>query len=339
MNNNQKFKLNDMLKQASIALRSGDKQMARKWAAKAASIDDNDEKPWILLGMLGTPRASLEYFLHALKINPESKRAQQGMRWAIRRGLSLGVINEEEAHNYLTTAKPTHSAPGRFQTAFKFASVATFLVITGLGLWIWWGLPGIAQAAIEPETAAAILPNEPRDIIEPSPTEMPLATSTLISSPTNTVEPTNTPIPSPTATVAPTAIPTEVLPQVSLPEGVEKGENWIDVDLTKQTLTAYQGKNSIKTFVVSTGTWQYPTVTGQYQIYVKYESAPMSGPGYYLPGVPYIMYFYRGYGVHGTYWHDNFGTPMSHGCVNMTIDDSRWMFEFAQVGTWVNVHY
>ncbi len=339
MNNNRKLKLNDMLKRASKALRSGDKQMARKWAAKAASIDNNDEKPWILLGMLGTPQASLEYFLHALKINPESKRAQQGMRWAIRRGLSRGVINEETAHKFLTMAESTHSAPGRIQTAFKFASVATFLVITGLGVWIWWGLPGIAQAAIEPETASAILPNELGDIMEPIPTEMPSATSTPIPSPTNTLEPTSTPIPSPTATVAPTAIPTEVLPQVSLPEGVEKGENWIDVDLTKQTLTAYQGKNSIKTFVVSTGTWQYPTVTGQYQIYVKYESAPMSGPGYYLPGVPYIMYFYRGYGVHGTYWHDNFGTPMSHGCVNMTIDDSRWMFEFAQVGTWVNVHY
>ena len=100
-----------------------------------------------------------------------------------------------------------------------------------------------------------------------------------------------------------------------------------------------RGKNAVKSFVVSTGTWQYPTVTGQYQIYVKYEAAPMSGPGYYLPGVPYIMYFYRGYGVHGTYWHDNFGTPMSHGCVNMTVEDSKWMFEFAQVGTWVNVHY
>ena len=43
----------------------------------------------------------------------------------------------------------------------------------------------------------------------------------------------------------------------------------------------------------------------------------MSGPGYYLPGVPYVMYFYQGYGLHGTYWHDNFGQPMSHGCVNL----------------------
>jgi lipoprotein-anchoring transpeptidase ErfK/SrfK len=51
------------------------------------------------------------------------------------------------------------------------------------------------------------------------------------------------------------------------------------------------------------------------------------------------MYFYDGYGIHGTYWHNNFGTPMSHGCVNLTIEDSAWMFDFASVGTVVFVHY
>ena len=71
----------------------------------------------------------------------------------------------------------------------------------------------------------------------------------------------------------------------------------------------------MNTFITSTGTWQYPTVTGQYKIYVMYRYADMAGPGYYLPNVPYVMYFYKGYGIHGTYWHNNFGTPMSHGCV------------------------
>jgi lipoprotein-anchoring transpeptidase ErfK/SrfK len=64
----------------------------------------------------------------------------------------------------------------------------------------------------------------------------------------------------------------------------------------------------------------------------------MAGPGYYLPDVPYTMYFYRGYGIHGTYWHSNFGTPMSHGCVNMQTDEAGWMFNWASVGTLVNVH-
>jgi lipoprotein-anchoring transpeptidase ErfK/SrfK len=120
---------------------------------------------------------------------------------------------------------------------------------------------------------------------------------------------------------------------------VEPGERWIDVNLTTQTASAFEGKNLIRSFVVSTGTWIHPTVTGSYRIYVKYKYADMAGPGYYLPDVPNVMYFYKGYGIHGTYWHNNFGTPMSHGCVNFTIPDSSWVFNFASVGTVVYVHY
>lgn len=64
----------------------------------------------------------------------------------------------------------------------------------------------------------------------------------------------------------------------------------------------------------------------------------MSGPGYYLPDVPYVMYFYRGYGLHGTYWHNNFGVPMSHGCVNLRTEDAAWLFDWASVGTPVTVY-
>ena len=79
-----------------------------------------------------------------------------------------------------------------------------------------------------------------------------------------------------------------------------------------------QGDTLVRTFLVSTGTWLHPTVTGTFYIYVKYRFANMAGPGYYLPNVPYVMYFYKGYGLHGTYWHHNFGHPMSHGCVNLS---------------------
>jgi lipoprotein-anchoring transpeptidase ErfK/SrfK len=92
-------------------------------------------------------------------------------------------------------------------------------------------------------------------------------------------------------------------------------------------------------FLVSTGTSQFPTVTGKYHIYVKLLSTTMSGEDYYLPNVPYTMYFYKGYGIHGTYWHNNFGHPMSHGCVNMYTPDAKWLFNWASVGTLVNIHY
>ncbi len=117
------------------------------------------------------------------------------------------------------------------------------------------------------------------------------------------------------------------------------GARWIDVDLTNQSVYAYEGDTVVNSFLASTGTWLTPTVTGQYKVYIKYRYANMSGPGYFLPDVPYVMYFYGSYGIHGTYWHNNFGTPMSHGCVNLSIPDAGWLFGWASVGTLVNVHY
>ena len=134
---------------------------------------------------------------------------------------------------------------------------------------------------------------------------------------------------------APTVAP-YVAPQVA---GGNGGERWIDVNLSQQRTYAYEGDTLVNSFVVSTGTWQTPTVTGKFKIWIKVRSQAMSGPGYYLPDVPFVMYFYKDYGLHGTYWHNNFGTPMSHGCVNLTIPDSEWLYNFASVGTVVNVHY
>lgn len=107
----------------------------------------------------------------------------------------------------------------------------------------------------------------------------------------------------------------------------------IYVVLSEQKTYAVENGQVIKEFIVSTGTAAHPTVTGHYKIYVKYRYDDMDGPGYHLPDVPYVMYFYKGYGLHGTYWHHNFGVPMSHGCVNLTIPDAEWLFNWAHVGT------
>jgi lipoprotein-anchoring transpeptidase ErfK/SrfK len=137
--------------------------------------------------------------------------------------------------------------------------------------------------------------------------------------------------------------PTSTVPTSSAPlpsiASSGNGERWIDVDLTNQRLYAYEGDTVVNSFIVSTGTWRTPTVTGQFKVYVKYRSAAMSGPGYYLPDVPYIMYFHGDYGLHGTYWHNNFGTPMSHGCVNLRTEEAAWLYNWASVGTLVNVHH
>ncbi|MCB0080230.1 MAG: L,D-transpeptidase, partial [Caldilineaceae bacterium] len=81
--------------------------------------------------------------------------------------------------------------------------------------------------------------------------------------------------------------------------------------------------------VVSTGLPSYPTVTGEFRIRMKVSEQTMSGEGYYLPGVKWVQYFYEDYGFHGTYWHEDFGVPKSHGCVNMTNADARWLFDWA----------
>jgi len=102
-------------------------------------------------------------------------------------------------------------------------------------------------------------------------------------------------------------------------------------------LYAYEGDTLVRSTLISSGRWPTVTVTGTYYIYLKYTAQRMRGPGYDLPGVPYVMYFYQGYALHGTYWHNNFGTPMSHGCVNMPTAEAEWAFNWASIGTPVTV--
>ena len=64
----------------------------------------------------------------------------------------------------------------------------------------------------------------------------------------------------------------------------------------------------------------------------------MTGNDYDVPNVPNVLYFDRGYALHGAYWHNNFGTPMSHGCVNLPLGNAQWLFNWAQIGTPVIIH-
>ncbi len=198
-----------------------------------------------------------------------------------------------------------------------------------------------------PAGSNAVLPSATLAAPTDAPTTAPTATAVPTDAATATPSVTETPGVMSMQIVADTPTSQYVPPTSSasgssapLPAAAaSSGSRWIDVDLTNQRVYAYEGNTVVNSFLVSTGTWQHPTVTGQYNIYVKYRSAPMSGPGYYLPNVPYIMYFYKGYGLHGTYWHHNFGTPMSHGCVNLQTDEAGWLYNWASVGTLVNIHY
>jgi lipoprotein-anchoring transpeptidase ErfK/SrfK len=111
----------------------------------------------------------------------------------------------------------------------------------------------------------------------------------------------------------------------------------IVVSVSTQRIYAFENGTLIRSHLVSTGRAETPTVLGDYAIQRKYVADDMAGPGYFLPQVPHAMYFFQGYAIHGTYWHNNFGRPMSHGCVNLPSDESGWWFQWAEMGTPVRV--
>ena len=111
-------------------------------------------------------------------------------------------------------------------------------------------------------------------------------------------------------------------------------ERWIEVDLSEQMAIAYEGATPVRAFVISTGVGNTPTIQGTFRIWAKIAMQDMRGGSraagtyYHLRDVKNVQYFHRSYGFHGTFWHNNFGTPMSRGCVNMTDEDAKWLFDW-----------
>lgn len=118
----------------------------------------------------------------------------------------------------------------------------------------------------------------------------------------------------------------------------QDGSRWIEVDISAQTLRAWEGSRLVFETLVSTGRPETPTVAGTFAVQSKIDSQRMRGPGYDLPDVPAVMYFFLNYAIHGAYWHDDFGQVMSHGCVNMDPDEAAFLFDWAEIGTPVHVH-
>jgi LysM repeat protein len=126
-------------------------------------------------------------------------------------------------------------------------------------------------------------------------------------------------------------------PAVSGPAATILVGKQIIVDLSDSRIYAYQDGVLVRSALASTGLPATPTVQGDFRIYLRLESQTMSGPGYNLPGVQWVQYFYQGYGIHGTYWHNNFGQPMSRGCVNLPNHEAQWFYNWAEHGTPVRV--
>lgn len=114
------------------------------------------------------------------------------------------------------------------------------------------------------------------------------------------------------------------------PRSIPDGARWVHVDLTEQVLTAYEGDTWVYATLVSTGKQGKATHRGIFRVWSKTLHEVMAEENeYFVEEVPYTQYFYDGEALHGAFWHSGFGTPVSHGCVNLSLPDARWLFRWA----------
>ncbi len=317
----------EAIEAARLALQRGDRATARRMARLASRLSPRSETPWLLLAAASDPRPALAYATRALEINPHSHAARRAIRSLTRR---LSSPDQEQASAAgLPESFRVQIAPLDALTRSRLLPwhnvLPGLIFVAAVGLWF-----GSQPADARQSRSGGV--QVEKATYTPTPTST--ATATATATPTATPTPTETPTPTPTATPRPTYSSSYVLN----PEELADEGRWIDVDLSAQRVTAYDGAKPVRSFVVSTGTARTPTVMGQFRIYIKLRYDDMAGPGYYLPDVPYTMYFYRGYSLHGTYWHNDFGRPRSRGCINLSIPDAGWLYNFASVGTLVNIH-
>lgn len=121
-----------------------------------------------------------------------------------------------------------------------------------------------------------------------------------------------------------------IVDTVARPKLVQKRERWIRVDIDRQTLTAYEGDTPVFATLVSAGLPDHATPVGHFRIHAKHVTTTMDdlasdGP-YSIEDVPWTLYFLGSYALHGAFWHERFGHPRSHGCVNLAPRDARWLF-------------
>ncbi len=352
-----KDRVRSSLRRGLVAARAGDHAEARRWLRVALETEPDNIIALLWLAWLVPSRQeSLTLLSRVLELDPKNERARAALRWARRRPpASEGHTDQPEDES----PSPAPELPGRAdllryvlgsseaqekarsgvtaQRARKLIgplglllAIAACLFVIGVALIAWYSPSAVLAWVLPTATPTVTLVPTRAQNSTASPT------TSIVSVPTSAYTPGLAPtalpthIPTPTVTPNPTATPA-IAPPPPAPtsQPSANGEKWIDVDLTHQQLTAYQGNTPVFQTSVSTGLRNTPTVVGEFRIYWKLTATDMAGPGYYLPGVPYTMYFHAGYALHGTYWHSNFGQPMSHGCVNLRTEDAKWLFNWA----------
>lgn len=131
--------------------------------------------------------------------------------------------------------------------------------------------------------------------------------------------------------------PLPVLAQATIAETMatlqQSNQRWIEIKLSRQRLIAWEGNTPVYAVIISSGKAGSPTPRGVFEIQSRQRVARMQGEDYDLADVPYTMYYSGNYAIHGAYWHRRFGTPVSHGCINLAVNHARWLFNWARIGT------
>jgi lipoprotein-anchoring transpeptidase ErfK/SrfK len=191
-------------------------------------------------------------------------------------------------------------------------------------------LRGLPTAPADPQGASAV-GDDGLPLPEPAIESAPLAQ-------TDAPAPTAAPVAKPAAKPAPATKP-------SVPAPVARGGKYIIVDIGDQWLYAYEGDSIVYDAPVSTGRDGFNTPIGTFAIYAKLRSQTMEGTlggeHYRVPNVPNVMYVVGGVAIHGTYWHNRFGTGarLSHGCINVGLKQAAWLYAWAPMGTPVTVRW
>ena len=325
-----------LMERGRAAALAGQRARAQRYFAAVIEIDPSYEEAWLeRAAVVEDPQEAMAHLAQVLMLSPGNEVARQELRSLRQAAGNLPPYSV--ALPAVVAPAPASQSPSQrlFPDAWAYLAVILLLLLMGGALWT------DAPQAV----AAALLPT---DTPTPTPTFTPTSTATPTPTPTPTFTPTPTPtntptsIPTstttPTATHTPTSTPTPTRRPTNVPADQSESEKWIEVDLSKQRLCAHEGQGAVFCAPVSTGTSRYPTVRGRFKIYAKYSSTRMRGPGYDLPNVPWTMYFHGSYAIHGTYWHSNFGQPMSHGCINMKTSQARRLYQWAPKKTLVVVH-
>jgi len=326
----------------------------------------------LILAAVSRPHDSIKYLERALEVNPGSKRARAGLVWAhqrharqrkqtAERTVSAAPAQEGESARINSTIRkdptalqipPTALAGTRIPIPLLLLMAAVCLIM----VWAFWPGTGSSSvsAAISGKAGSTrdshILAWLPAGLIRPSDTPLPTATATPTPTPTNTATPTAVPTDTATATATATPPPTNTPQPTTAPQAVAVqaqagGAKLIVVSISQQHVYAYQGSTLVYSFVASTGSGN-STRTGTFSILDKIPKAYASTWNFWMPD--WMGIYYAGDledGFHSLpilpdgerIWGDSLGTPVTYGCIVLGIQDSRMLYNWAEIGTTVRI--